>query len=92
MDKQAVEHHDIGGHLRSRLVAPGVVGALRRGNQQAQEKRAHCRDERDCQLYDIFCVCAQMVLGKRGPQNTPSSAPPNTQTNTMPPMAMGLTE
>jgi hypothetical protein len=67
MDEQAIEYHDIGGHLRQ-LVAPGIVGALCCSDQQAQEKRAHCCNECDGQLYDILCICARMVLGQRRPQ------------------------
>ena len=63
MRQHAVEQNYIGGDLQQ-LVAPRVVGALCRGDQQAEVQRRHRRDQRDPQLHDILRIRAQMMPGQ----------------------------
>src|SRR6185369_12429824 len=50
---EAVEHDDIGCHLRQ-LVSLYVVRTLCRGDQQTEDKGSHRRDQPHPQLHEIF--------------------------------------
>ena len=59
--EHAVEERDLGSHLDD-LDALGVVGALGRIHQQAQEQGGHGRNQAHSQLHGVLGVRAQMML------------------------------
>jgi hypothetical protein len=61
--QEIVEQNDIGGHLLD-LSALRVVRALRRGDQQAEDKCGDRPDQTGAEPDNIFCVSAQVVPWK----------------------------
>ena len=61
--QQIVEQDNITRHLRD-LSALRVVGALRRGDQQAEDKRGYRPDEARAQPDHILVIWAQVMPGK----------------------------
>src|SRR5262249_24504441 len=61
MRQDSVEQDDVSRDLQQ-LASPRVVRALCRGDQQAEDQRGHCCDQRDPQLHDILCIRAEMLL------------------------------
>ena len=61
--QQIVEQDNIARHLRD-LSALRVVGALRRGDQQAEDKRGYRPDEARAQPDHILVIRAQVMPGK----------------------------